>query len=164
MIASPEFNWIFFARKSLHWANLSNSKGGRFLSNDITLDRERLTHLKINTRTRCSNLRMNWKARCLIRHQHRSFRWNLTRMEKWNTKNKLVSWFPCHNLKQKNLTEMGWCRRGRFLGGSTVGVTWRDKENNWHWLGCRECSLVFCCIVQTESGLLFYKCSGTDKF
>ena len=55
---------------------------------------------------------------------------------------------------------MGWCRRGRLLGGSTVGITWRDKENRWHWPGCSECSLVFCCIVQTESGLS----SGTDKF
>ena len=59
---------------------------------------------------------------------------------------------------------MGWCRKGRLLGGSTVGVTLRDKENRWHWPGCRECSLVFCCIVQTKSGLLIYKTSGTDKF
>ena len=36
---------------------------------------------------------------------------------------------PCHNLKRKNLTDMGGCRRGRLLGRSTVGVTWRDKED-----------------------------------
>ena len=71
--------------------NLRNPKGGRFWSNDVSLDRDLVTHLQIDTRTCCLNLRMNWKATRLIRLQRRNIGLNLTRMEKWKTKNKLVS-------------------------------------------------------------------------
>ena len=57
---------------------------------------------------------MNWKATRLIPLQRRNIGLNLTRMEKWKTKNKLVSKFPCRNVKRKispKWDDVNWWRQ-----------------------------------------------------